>query len=296
MDRAGTAWDRRVVEATTSRPVPIAVPAGLRALGWPAAAAVGGAVVVLVIVAAVVGGVPGGTAAWAAVAGACAGASGLILTTTGRAAPAAALGVAALAALVLAPAGNDRPVEAAPRALALQAPRPPTERSRGNAAPAPAVSTDNDPGSTAERSRGKPASPPAIGADDDPSSTGGRSSGDVAVRALVRSYYDALDSRRFGAAWGRLSPGVRAAFGGFASWRSGYVTTSGHRVEDVSVEREGGTTLVRHVLVATDRTDCGGMTERRFAVEWRLAATGGDWRADGLTARKVAGDDPAVAC
>jgi hypothetical protein len=89
---------------------------------------------------------------------------------------------------------------------------------------------------------------------------------------------------------------VRAAFGGFAAWRSGYATTSGHRVEEVTVEHHRGTTVVRHVLVATDRTDCGGTTERRFAVKWRLVPTASGWRADGLTARKVAGDDPAVAC
>jgi hypothetical protein len=105
---------------------------------------------------------------------------------------------------------------------------------------------------------------------------------------LVRSYYAAIDAGHFAAAWTRLSPAVRARFGGFAVWRDGYDTTLGQRVE--AVEADGA--QIRYVLVARDRTPCGGAVEQRFAVVWTMA--GG--RAASLHAVRLAGQDPAAAC
>jgi ketosteroid isomerase-like protein len=105
---------------------------------------------------------------------------------------------------------------------------------------------------------------------------------------LVTSYYAALDAGDFERAWARLAPGVQQAFGGFDTWRAGYATTLGHDVKQLEVEGD----TVTHVLVASDRTPCGGRTERRFAVAWRLQ----NGQVATLSATKLGGVDPSAAC
>jgi len=105
---------------------------------------------------------------------------------------------------------------------------------------------------------------------------------------VVTSFYAALDAGDFERAWARLAPGVQQALGRFDTWRAGYATTLGHEVRQLEVE--GGT--VTHVLVASDRTPCGGTTERRFAVTWRLQ----NERVAALSATKLGGVDPSAAC
>jgi hypothetical protein len=182
-----------------------------------------------------------------AVASACV--SGLVLGLGRRRAPAAALAVAAITALVIAPTGGDE-VRAAPRVLALQAPAD-SERLRGDA---PDAARDNSAeprdDSAAERAAGlrKPTS---------------RFRGDVSSEpdALVRAYYADLDARRYDVAWARLAPAVQRAFGGFEAWRDGYRSTLGHAVEDLTVEENA----VTHTLVAS----CGDASGQ-YAVSWRF--------------------------
>jgi ketosteroid isomerase-like protein len=81
---------------------------------------------------------------------------------------------------------------------------------------------------------------------------------------------------------------VQARFGGFAVWRDGYETTLSQRVEGVDVDGA----QIRYVLVARDRTPCGGSVEQRFAVVWTMA----DGHASSLHAVRLAGQDPATAC
>jgi hypothetical protein len=106
-------------------------------------------------------------------------------------------------------------------------------------------------------------------------------------RAVVQAYYRALDAHRFPAAWRRLSPAVRARFGGFERWRAGYATTVASRPADLTVLAAApGTALVRHRLDAVDRQPCGTRASA-FTVEWRLERTAGRWRATRLTARAL---------
>ena len=104
---------------------------------------------------------------------------------------------------------------------------------------------------------------------------------------MVRAYYAALDTRRFRAAWGTLSPVVRARFGGFAGWRAGYATTRSSRPLRLRVARTDRSATVEHVLAATDRTPCG-LVRRRFTVRWTLLAEHGRWTARALRAVALA--------
>jgi hypothetical protein len=230
------------------RPVPLPAPLGV------AAALAAGAGLALVVVVLGSGSVESGGIGWAMAAGAFACASGLVLGTAGRALPAGALGVVAVASLVAAgaaSAGDDgRRAEFPARAGLVAEPR----EAAGRAAPA------------AREPRTDAPSPARV----------------------VRAYYAALDRGDYARAWARLSPAVRASFGGFAAWRAGYGTTLGHRVTELAVDGD----RVRHVLVAVDRTPCGGSSERRFAVEWRLERR----TAVTLTARTLAGAAPSAAC
>ena len=111
-----------------------------------------------------------------------------------------------------------------------------------------------------------------------------------AAVGIVRDYYAALDAHRFATAWRRLAAPVQRGFGGFSAWRAGYRTTVSSRPRGIRVTAAGaGALLVRHVLVATDRTPCGTRTTRRFAVRWRLVASGSGWRATSLTAVALPG-------
>jgi hypothetical protein len=101
----------------------------------------------------------------------------------------------------------------------------------------------------------------------------------------VRAYYRALDARRFALAWRRLSPGVRAAFGGFTAWRAGYSSTVTSRPGPVTIlSRTPAAVRLRHRLDAVDRSPC---RRSRFTVDWSLVRSAGDWRAQSLSAIAV---------
>jgi hypothetical protein len=259
MDSVRCGWDRRPVTAATLRRSPVTGLAVVRALGAVLAAlVVGGAVVVVV----------SGASWWAAMAGGFACASGLVYGASRRLGVAGGLALVAAIAVVVAAGGAGDPRAG----VVIDGPSRPTDH--------------RTPDGAGDRA--------ANGGADNPRAVGG--SGDrravVGPRRVVRDYYAALDRGRFGVAWRRLAPGVRVAFGGFEAWRLGYGSTLGHRVEGVQVERNAGETTVLHDLVALDRTPCGGATERRFAVSWRLERG----RATSLSAVKVAGLDPAESC
>jgi hypothetical protein len=266
MDPAAFGWDRRRVTAATLRRSSVTAADVVRAqVALLGALLVGG--VLVVAVAAVVGD-DGRATWWAAVAGGFACASGLVFGATRRLGVAGGLGLVAVVAVVVAASGGVM------------------DDSRGAAYPAAPAAADD--GSMAAADDGSVAA-----ADDRRASAAGAAAGrGAAPGRVVRDYYAALDRRRFRVAWRRLEPGVRAGFGGFVVWRRGYGSTLGHRVEDVRVERDGRSVAVRHDLVAVDRTPCGGTTERRFEVTWRLERG----RATALTARKIAGVDPAQSC
>jgi len=102
---------------------------------------------------------------------------------------------------------------------------------------------------------------------------------------FVRAYYATLDAHRFADAWKLLSPAVKARFGTFADWSAGYATTLSSAPEDVRVSRAAdGSAVVRHILLARDRSKCGGALERRFAVTWKLVPAGSGWTVAGLAA------------
>jgi hypothetical protein len=120
----------------------------------------------------------------------------------------------------------------------------------------------------------------------------------VPPEAVVETYYRALDAGRFEAAWTILTPAVRASFGPFETWRTGYATTLSNSPRDIEVAHEGvgGKSIrIAHELVTEDRSSCGPV-QRSFAVRWRLVLTDGGWRATSLTAEKRSGRDPGDAC
>jgi hypothetical protein len=269
MDRRKRAWDGRSVHATMPRPAPVSHVTALQSLlGLVVALAVGG--LLLFVVLAVSG---AGAAWWAVLAGALACASGVVLGSTRYTPVAVGLGVAAAASLAIAIGSSGEPE---PRAAfpARENLRPTTgERSRG-------IDEAGRAETAPRRRRAAASDTPAVVAP-------------AAAEDLVRSYYAALDAGDFEKAWGQLAPQVRTAFGGLEAWRDGYGSTLGHRIEDLTVDAGG---VVRHVLVAFDRTPCGGRTERRFAVTWRLVPAGEGWQAAELSASKLAGEEPAAAC
>jgi hypothetical protein len=102
---------------------------------------------------------------------------------------------------------------------------------------------------------------------------------------FVRAYYAALDKHQFAAVWKLLSPAVQSRFGTFADWRAGYATTLANAPEKLAVTPVAdGSATVRHVLVARDRTKCGGTREQRFTVTWKLAPAGSGWTVASLAA------------
>ena len=200
-----------------------------------------------------------GPAGWVAVSGAAACACGAVVGSSARVLPGAALAGVAAVALVLASGGGKRPATAEVRAYQ-----------------APAV-IEAAPSAAPPRAEAPPPPPrPPLRRPE-----------------FVRRFYAAIDAGRFEKAWGRLGPVVQARSANFAAWRAGYATTLSNRVEDLRVEPGGA---VRHVLVAVDRTPCGGTTERRFEVLWFLHRDGRTFTATDLDAVQLAGVDPALAC
>jgi hypothetical protein len=254
-------WDRRLVPALTLRPAPLPWVAALRALPTVVIAVVGGAWLALAVGAAFGVDLGSGAAVWIGLAGACACVSGVLIGSAGNVPAAAVLAVAAIAAVVLAVQTDSNPTRAA-RVI---------------------VGADIAP-ETRTATPHREASPPQA----TPRRAPREASPVVAAGKLVRSYYAAIDAGDFAAAWAKLTPAVQAGFGGFAVWRGGYDTTLDQGVEAVEVDGD----QIRHVLVARDRTPCGGTVEQRFAVVWTMA----DGRATSLHAVRLAGQDPAAAC
>ena len=197
---------------------------------------------------------------WVAVAGASACACGLVVGTTARVAPVVALAGVAAAALVLAVDGYR---ESAPTEV------------RAYEAPAVAAPPVAHVVEKVEAPAPPPAAPP------------------LTRPQFVHRFYAALEAGRFGQAWERLGPAVRAREASFEAWRAGYATTVSQRIEDLRVEAGGN---VRHMLVTVDRTPCGGTTERRYEMLWYLDPDGRTFTARDVVGVQLAGLDPALAC
>jgi hypothetical protein len=227
-----------------------------------------GAMVALGVVA-VAGG--GGDLAWVAIAGGAACACGLVVGSTARIVPAAALAIVAAASLVLAVEGGS-PSEVRPFAVADGAWAAVVDNTRTSSV------TEAAPAARAER---QPAAPEP--AEPKP----------VTAPQFVRGFYAALNAGRHEQAWTRLGPVVQARSGSFDAWRGDYATTVSQRVESLQVE--AGDT-VRHVLVTVDRTPCGTTTERRYEMLWYLQRDGRSFTARDLVGVQLAGVDPALAC
>ena len=176
-------------------------------------------------------------------------------------------------AVLLAPAKQAAPAHAAPAATPA-APAPTPAATPAAPAPTPAA-TPVAPAATPAA----PAATPSVPGDAAPVAR-------PAPAEFVRAYYAALDKRRFADAWKLLSPAVKARFGTFADWRAGYATTLASAPEGVRVSPVAdGSAIVRNVLVARDRTKCGGTLEQRFAVTWKLVPAGSGWTVASLVAK-----------
>jgi hypothetical protein len=109
---------------------------------------------------------------------------------------------------------------------------------------------------------------------------------------FLRDYYAELRRDDFAAAWSRLSPAVRASFGGFEPWRDGFGTTVSQRLADLTTTDAGTSATVTLTLHATDRDTCGATVRRRFAQTWTLTRRGERWQATDVRAEQVAGPSP----
>jgi hypothetical protein len=218
--------------------------------------------------------------------------TGLVLTADGRVRGGARIGgrlpVAALAAagamLLVAAAAIAEP-RPAPRTATPAALLTPPKTHAKHVAPAktPAAPAHTPaPTATPAAPVATPATPAAT-APPTPSDAAPATRPDPAE--FVTAYYAALDKHRFAAVWKLLSPAVQARFGSFADWRAGYATTLANAPQDLAVTPAAdGSATVRHVLVARDRTKCGGTRVQRFTVTWRLAPAGSGWTVTSLAA------------
>jgi hypothetical protein len=178
-----------------------------------------------------------------------------------------------------APAPTPPPADAAPDPAppappedAAPAPTPPAEDPAPTPTPAPAPAAEEAPTAPAEDT------PPAPAGDTTPVSTPEL---DVDAAAdYVRAFYADLGERRFKEAWPRLAEDLRATYGSFDSWASGFDTTLRQSVSDLVATAAGPATVrVSLTLTAVDRDKHDCEVTRRFAVEWRLDFMGGKWRA-----------------
>jgi len=229
--------------------------------------------------------------------------TGLVLAADGRVRGGARIGgripVAALAGagamLLVAAAATAEPRPAPPTATpgAAAAPLTPANTHPKHVAPAktPAPATHTPaPSATPAATPAAPTATPAAPAVA-PAATPPATPGDAAPATrpdpadFVRAYYAALDKHRFAAVWKLLSPAVQSRFGSFADWRAGYSTTLANAPEKLAVTPAAdGSATVRHVLMARDRTKCGGTREQRFTVTWKLAPAGSGWTVASLAA------------
>lgn len=221
-------------------------------------------------VVAVAGG--GGDLAWVAIAGGAACACGLVVGSTARIVPAAALAIVAAASLVLA-VEDGSPPEVRPFAVAGGVWATVVDNARA------ATVTEAAPVARAAQRPAEPIPEPAPAP--------------LTAPQFVRRFYASLNGGRYDQAWKRLGPVVQARSGNFDAWRGDYATTVSQRVESLQVEADGS---VRHVLVTVDQTPCGTTTERRYEMLWYLQRSGQTFMARDLVGVQLAGVDPALAC
>lgn len=106
------------------------------------------------------------------------------------------------------------------------------------------------------------------------------------AKVALRDYYAAIDAQRFEAAWGRLTAGQRAAFGGdMSAWRAGYDETLEHFIEVRSSKGfvRGNRATVTYAITAVDTTTC----ESEFRSTARMRKADGRWTIEQLQGRAV---------
>jgi hypothetical protein len=101
---------------------------------------------------------------------------------------------------------------------------------------------------------------------------------------VVRSFYGAIGSKTFQAAWGMLSPRFQASIG-YDKWVGGYANTRSVETPNAAlVAQAGETATVSVTIVATD-AEGGRMVTRRFAGTWDLVRANGSWKLDRASIR-----------
>jgi hypothetical protein len=178
-----------------------------------------------------------------------------------------------------APAPTAPLVDAAPD---LASPAPPEEAPSAEPTPAPTAQAPEPTPSAAPEQPPAEDTPPADEAPPAPE-TAPVSTPSLDVEAAadyVRAFYADLGQRRFKEAWPRLAEDLRASYGSFDTWESGFDTTLRQSVSDLVATAAGPATVrVSLTLTAVDRDKHDCEVTRRFAVEWRLDFMGGKWRA-----------------
>ena len=171
-------------------------------------------------------------------------------------------------------------VDAAPDLAPATPPAPPQE-----AAPAPAHDAAPTPPQDAAPTS-QPAEPtpaPTRPAEEAPADTAPVSTPALDVNPAtdyVRAFYADLEQRRFRAAWPRLAEDLRASYGSYETWASGFDNTVRQSASDLVAKAAGPATVrVSLTLTAVDRDKHDCEVTRRYAVEWRLDLMGGKWRA-----------------
>jgi hypothetical protein len=174
-----------------------------------------------------------------------------------------------------APAPTAPPVDAAPE------PAPPQDAPQEERTPAPTPEAQEPAPPAQPEQPAAPAEeeqPPAPAEDTTPVSTPAL---DVNAAAdYVRAFYADLEQRRYRAAWPRLAEDLRANYGNFETWASGFDTTVRQSASDLVATAAGPATVrVSLTLTAVDRDKHDCEVTRRYAIEWRLDLMDGKWRA-----------------
>ena len=113
------------------------------------------------------------------------------------------------------------------------------------------------------------------------------------AEAVVESYYEAVDVRRFGEAWNLLTSGLQAELGGYDAWRDGYANTVKTKATDVratNVSADGAVVALK--IKATDRDACGDSVNQTFAGAWTLERDREEFLGSAFDVAKTGGGTP----
>lgn len=114
-----------------------------------------------------------------------------------------------------------------------------------------------------------------------------------AAKVELRRFYGALNLYDYRAAWQSLDPELRAALGGFTTWRSGYGTNLWTKVTDVDTISASPTQVVLAVdLRAQDEDACDDLVNQTFSGAWTLERRpAGGWMGTSISLDKTGGGE-----